>query len=385
MVPSIRAALAAYRPGSPDLYRAFRLMIAVDVLVVVALFLYKITSYEPNAQYYQLLVNYDHGLIRRALMGELLSWFKSQIPAWYVFALGLCAWLATLAAYLTAFGRTFGFSARTTPLLAFILGSPFFFKNFMYTIGHFDIYGCLVAIIALLLPLNFAYPAIIAAAGVFLVLQHNAHMLLYVPTIAFIAIARFHAAQRITPGSLAYGLVVGFVVLAAFVAVTWFGRPSIPPLEFAYAARERALDPIALDIVRLWYSDLAFEVAFTFAVLPENVLRIPLFLALVAAHAPLVSYFMRTLRSVTEKSDRRLVGLALLGIAAGYVVLCAVANDYSRWVSNWFTCMILALHAILLLPSDEAAERPPIATDFRSSVFGWIVTLIPRVGITKPF
>ena len=196
MVSSIRAALAAYRPGSPDLYRAFRLMIAVDVLVVVALFLYKVTSYQPNAQYYQLLVNYDHGLIRRALMGELLSWFKSQHPAWYVFALGLCAWLVTLAAYLTAFGRTFGFSARSTPLLAFILGSPFFFKNFMYTIGHFDIYGCLVAIIALLLPLNFTYPAIIGAAGVFLVLQHNAHMLLYVPTIAFIAIARFHAARR---------------------------------------------------------------------------------------------------------------------------------------------------------------------------------------------
>ena len=40
-------------------------MIAVDVLVVVALFLYKVTSYQPNAQYYQLLVNYDHGLIRR--------------------------------------------------------------------------------------------------------------------------------------------------------------------------------------------------------------------------------------------------------------------------------------------------------------------------------
>jgi hypothetical protein len=28
---------------------------------------------------------------------------------------------------------------------------------------------------------------------------------------------------------------------------------------------------------------------------------------------------------------------------------------------------------------------PPIAADDRTSVLGWIVTLIPRVGIVRPF
>ena len=38
------------------------------------------------------------------------------------------------------------------PLFVFMAGSPFFLKNFMYTLGHFDIYGCAFAIGLLLVP-----------------------------------------------------------------------------------------------------------------------------------------------------------------------------------------------------------------------------------------
>jgi hypothetical protein len=44
--------------------------------------------------------------------------------------------------FVTLFRRTFGFDDRHMPLFVFMAGSPFFFKNFMHTLGHFDIYGC---------------------------------------------------------------------------------------------------------------------------------------------------------------------------------------------------------------------------------------------------
>jgi hypothetical protein len=45
--------------------------------------------------------------------------------------------------------------------------------------------------------------------------------------------------------------------------------------------------------------------------------------------------------------------------------------------------MFLLLHAVKTLP---AAETSPIAADDRKmQAFGWIVTLIPRVGIIRPF
>jgi hypothetical protein len=46
--------------------------------------------------------------------------------------------------------------------------------------------------------------------------------------------------------------------------------------------------------------------------------------------------------------------------------------------------MFLILHAVKTLPT--AKPVPLISTDDRkTNVFGWIITLIPRVGIVRPF
>jgi hypothetical protein len=60
-----------------------------------------------------------------------------------------------------------------------------------------------------------------------------------------------------------------------------------------------------------------------------------------------------------------------------------VVFDYSRWISNWAVCMFLILHAVKTLPGSDVA--PVAADDRRNQLFGWIVTLIPRVGIVRPF
>jgi hypothetical protein len=58
--------------------------------------------------------------------------------------------------------------------------------------------------------------------------------------------------------------------------------------------------------------------------------------------------------------------------------------DYARWVSNWAVCLFLILYAVKMLP--VAKPVPPIAGDDRkTNAFGWIVTLIPRVGVIRPF
>jgi hypothetical protein len=47
-------------------------------------------------------------------------------------------------------------------------------------------------------------------------------------------------------------------------------------------------------------------------------------------------------------------------------------------------CLFLILHAVKMLPASK--DTPPILTDDRkTTVFGWIVTLIPRAGIVRPF
>jgi len=70
-------------------------------------------------------------------------------------------------------------------------------------------------------------------------------------------------------------------------------------------------------------------------------------------------------------------------VSFGYLILFAIVFDYSRWISNWAVCMFLILHAVKALPGSAAVA--PIPSDQRTSILGWIVTMIPRVGIVRPF
>jgi hypothetical protein len=89
------------------------------------------------------------------------------------------------------------------------------------------------------------------------------------------------------------------------------------------------------------------------------------------------------IRSLRDDLHRRVVISALVMVSAGYLIIFATVFDYSRWISNWAVCMFLIMHAVKTLPASQAV--PPIATDDKTTIFGWIVTLIPRVGIVRPF
>src|SRR4029077_9826328 len=108
------------------------------------------------------------------------------------------AWLATLALFVALFRRTFGFDERNMPLFVFMAGSPFFLKNFLHTLGHFDIYGCLLATCLLLIPArSLAYVVLAALFSALLVLIHHIHLLMYVPTIAVIVVLRYYLMQGV--------------------------------------------------------------------------------------------------------------------------------------------------------------------------------------------
>jgi hypothetical protein len=47
--------------------------------------------------------------------------------------------------------------------------------------------------------------------------------------------------------------------------------------------------------------------------------------------------------------------------------------------------MILIMHAVRLLPSTLSDPVPIDPTLSKNRRFGWILALIPRVGISKPF
>ena len=111
---------------------------------------------------------------------------------------------------------------------------------------------------------------------------------------------------------------------------------------------------------------------------------VPVFALLIWLHAPLWRYFADSIRALADDLHRRIVMSALVAVSFAYLIMFAIVFDYSRWISNWAVCMFLILHAVKALP---ASRTVPVisANDAKNTVLGWIVTLVPRVGIVRPF
>src|SRR4051794_6277723 len=365
----------------------WRLLLAINAAIIVGVFVHKI-QLPPYVPYIHLLVDYHFGFIKRALIGTIVALFTDKVPLWLVFALGGATWLVTLGLYARLFQTTFGFTAKTLPTFVFIAGSPFFLKNFMHTLGHFDIYGCALAIVLLLVPAgSLLFVATAALFSILLVLIHHIHLLMYVPTIITIVVVRHYLAYGCNRSNIAFGVVAFAVVSALFFAAQFWGTMPVPEADFVAYLKTRMADPSRTDLLQfsyIWYQPLAKELSDTWGRLPHNILGVPVFALLIWLHAPLWRYFANLIGSFASDTHRRLVIAALIGVSLACVVMFAMVFDYSRWISNWAVCMFLILHAVKMLPA--ARETPLISADDQTTnIFGLIVTLIPRVGIVRPF
>jgi hypothetical protein len=65
----------------------WRLMLTVNAAVVTGVFWHKI-ALPPFVPYIHLLVDYQFGFTKRALIGAVVDLFSAKVPVWLVFALG---------------------------------------------------------------------------------------------------------------------------------------------------------------------------------------------------------------------------------------------------------------------------------------------------------
>ena len=361
-------------------------MLAVNVAVLIGVFWHKI-ALPPYVPYIHLLADYHFGFTKRALIGAVVSLFAAKVPVWLVFALAGAVWLVTAGLFVKLFRRTFGSDEKNLPLFLFMAGSPFFLKNFMHTLGHFDIYGCLLAIVLLLIPArSLGYVLLAATFSAALVLIHHIHLLMYVPTIAAIVVLRHYLVYGVSRQNVAVGIAALAAVGVLFIAAQFYGTMKVPESEFVAYLQSRMTDPSQTNLLSfayIWYQPLAKEISDTWARLPHNLLGVPVFALLIWLHTPLWKYFRDLTGALAIETHRHVVTAAVIMISLGYVVMFAIVFDYSRWISNWAVCLFLILHAVMLPASKDTLPIP--ADDRKTTISGWINALIPRVGIVRPF
>jgi hypothetical protein len=231
------------------------------------------------------------------------------------------------------------------------------------------------------------YTILAALFSVILILIHHIHLLMYVPTIIVIVVIRHHLVHGRNRLNVTVGILSVVCVGALFFAAQFWGTMPIPETDFVQYLQGRMADPSRTNLLSfsyIWYQSLSKEIADTWARMPSNILGVPVFALLIWLHRPLWRYFANSIRALASDAHRRLVVAALIGVSLAYLVMFVIVFDYSRWISNWAVCMFLILHAVNTLPAAE--DTPPIpAEDRKIKIFGWIVALIPRVGIVRPF
>jgi hypothetical protein len=208
-----------------------------------------------------------------------------------------------------------------------------------------------------------------------------------VPTVAVIVVLRYYFFVGATPKNVASGLAALLALGVLFLAAQFYGTMPIPEAEFARYLQSRMADPSRTDLLNfsyIWYQPLSKEILDTWQRMPSNLLGVPVFALLIWLHAPLWRYLTEMVRALANDWHRRLVIAALAGVSLGYLVMFLIVFDYSRWISNWAVCMFLILHAIKTLPAAKPVS-PIAGEDRKTTILGWIITLVPRVGIVRPF
>ena len=320
-------------------------MLAINVAVVVGVFIHKILlpPYVPYIHLlvdyrFHLLVDYRFGFIKRALIGTIVSLFATKVPVWLVFALGGAIWLVTFVLFVELFRRTFGLERANLPLFVFMAGSPFFLKNFMHSLGHFDICGCVLAIVLLLMPSgSIPYVALAALFSVGLILIHHIHFLMYVPTIVVIVVIRNYLAHGLRRSQVAFGIAALAAVSALFLAAQFRGTMPLPEADFVQYLKGRMSDPSRTDLLQfsyIWYQPLAKEIADTWLWMPHNILGIPVFALLIWLHTPVWRYFAAMIRSLASETHRQLIVAALIGVSLAYLVMFTMVFDLLRGSRN---------------------------------------------------
>jgi hypothetical protein len=208
-----------------------------------------------------------------------------------------------------------------------------------------------------------------------------------VPTIAAIVVLRYYLVQGFSRQNTIVGIAALACVGVLFFAAQFLGTMAVPEAEFVRYLQGRMADPSRTNLLSfsyIWYQPLSREIHDTWERMPSNLLGLPVFALLIWLHTPLWKYFVGLIRALADEWHRRLVIAAIVMVSAAYLIMFAMVFDYSRWISNWAVCMFLILHAVKTLPASQIV--PLIPTDDRkTTILGWIVTLIPRVGIVRPF
>ena len=310
-------------------------------------------------------LTYEHGFLRRALIGQLLS--KISFLSWHSIVIfeAIIFAVALMFTYLVFRRILFG-SIAERRFAAFLLVTPAFLPHMSYMAGELDnlLYiALLLGGFALMRFQNIFGLAIATVWTLVGMVVHEAFALMFYPLILVLALDLVRR-RRFKIGWVFAHLVV---VLAAFVAVIRFGKLSGTPAQWIAAAQQRTDMRIDSIVFRVLDSSLLAQLQFVrHLYTPKLMATVLLTVALAIPYGVILWRLLRESFALRGYSQTQIRWMLL--IFAAPLSLSLLGHDVMRWISA--LCINTSLYLLFLYRSAQRDEASS-STNLRSALTSW--------------
>jgi hypothetical protein len=297
-------------------------------------------------------LNYQHGFLKRALLGEVLLPLHSMSLR-TILAIELAIFAMVVAVTYTVFRHMLFGTLQERALAAFLLAAPALLPHFAYLSGDLDsvLYICTVlAIGALLATSATAAAACAVALSIVALLIHEAFALLFYPILLAVTIdlCRRH---RIRAGVLVAQLVL---VGIAFLAILHFGKWSVPHPEYLAAAQQRTNMPLEGTVFLVLSNTFQQQLHFVAVLYTKQLIAGVVLSCLVSLpYFAMLVWLMQSALAHRGYSEKTRWALLLLLCAP--LLLLPLGHDAMRWIAA--ICINVSLFLLYLYSTAEPAER----------------------------
>jgi hypothetical protein len=354
---------------APSRFPALPVFVGASVIVLLAGIAGALTlsNSDPellNWSFTHWAFSYDHGIVKRSIVGEIVSHLSSDRELRTV-----AHALALTVAILVAVG-TIGFcsrpflQARTPGTLIFgLLACTHFatLQHFFYDLGRMDAIGLLIMLLGIVsierLPRAALAPTIfvLCALGIFV---HEAFLVINVPLLLM-----YWAVRRGPERGFASQLVVGVLLVMVAVYVMTRG-PAIGRDEYLLALRAAHGDWIAAGSVGVLYAGVSVEAPRALALLVDKH-RLFQNGVLGIALLPTLLLFWRATRGVAvtrpSAADGTRVFLWMVS-ALGPLGLYVIGIDFARWWALALTNLMLVVALAMTFRDDVRVRVETVLT-----------------------
>jgi hypothetical protein len=321
------------------------LLILITMLGITKWWIPNVRGFDNMYVASQWVLSYDHGLVRRGLVGSIMNAWSPivtiedvQRSAFVVY----CTFLMSLLVVSYALLKQKDKSGRLFRLILVFLATPVTLSLLARDLGRFDLFLTMITFLSMTLLALERHVWLIPILMITAMFIHESFLVLYAPTImaATIFVYLWSEKEKKILATLVFSTVS---VLVAFLVLYKYGSPALAYEDFSRLIQSRA----AFNITPLSMHECYFSIQDHFQLASSSLFdagsMANLFMAVLIL-SPVIFILLNLWKHALKNcgKHRRICKLFFLATLSGLMVV-PIATDYGRWLSAIIFCSFFAV------------------------------------------